>query len=960
MTALNVIIVVQSVAAAIGLLTILLLLQQKPSSLQKISSITAVCSFIGLISYMFEILATSKEEAFLAARFGYIGKSYAMVLFLFFICIYCDIKLSGSLKMALVGFSTVLMLVVITSPLHKLYYTSVDYVDTGLFSHLELGKGPLYYIFMAFQISIIFWVLGIVIKTLKKRAENERLKLILFCLAGIMPAIALVLNILSMFKGFDPTPIGIMFSCVFIGVSVLKYGLQDTMQLAGESVMNYTGEGLIVVNKHKKFIFANQKALEVFPSLKYESVRETVLDKLFSHVTEDNMESKTYTNNDIIYELRYSVLYEKEQNGKSSNDGSSGFVAWIFDMTADYNYTKELERLRDEAENANRAKTMFLANMSHEIRTPMNGIIGFANLALESSKEKETVEYLSYIKSSGDALLKIINDVLDISKIESGKMEIVNVEYNPKQLISDVAVLMEGQAQAKKLLFNVNVSDNIPIALCGDSTRFREILINIVGNAIKYTKEGKVDLDIKVEDIDDIDVQFVIHVVDTGIGIKPDRIDAIFETFEQADNVENYHVEGTGLGLSISRKLAELMGGSLMVSSEYGKGSDFCLIIPQKRVLASTITNTSYDAFDSALSDSSTIIADNVNVIVVDDNEINLKVAKSLLKRYEIDVDLAISGIECLEKIEEKKYDVILMDQMMPGMDGIETFDRIRNGDSINKNTPVLLVTANAIVGVKQEMLDKGFNGFVTKPIDEKMLEKTLLDVLPEKITLIKLDEEYEEENKCDNEYGELISALEKAGVETKSGIKYCGSIEDYVDVLRIAQKTASDKIIKLENLYDQRDWENYTIVVHSMKSGAANIGANNVSSIARELENAGRIKDERFIDENTMGMLEEYKHIISVISDNLPDEEKRDMSVSPDDTDISGTTWEKMLSDLEYLLDELENDQAVELAKDIMTNRLGDEAEHLLMQIIQSLDIFDIELAKQYLEELKKIEISI
>ena len=196
--------------------------------------------------------------------------------------------------------------------------------------------------------------------------------------------------------------------------------------------------------------------------------------------------------------------------------------------------------------------------------------------------------------------------------------------------------------------------------------------------------------------------------------------------------------------------------------------------------------------------------------------------------------------------------------------------------------------------------------------------------------------------------------------METKSGIKYCGSIEDYVDVLRIAQKTASDKIIKLENLYDQRDWENYTIVVHSMKSGAANIGANNVSSIARELENAGRIKDERFIDENTMGMLEEYKHIISVISDNLPDEEKRDMSVSPDDTDISGTTWEKMLSDLEYLLDELENDQAVELAKDIMTNRLGDEAEHLLMQIIQSLDIFDIELAKQYLEELKKIEISI
>lgn len=717
------IVVLQGLASIFGLVTIVVLCRQQPSFYQKITSITAVCSFIGIISYLLEILATNLEEALLAARCGYIGKSYAMVLFLIFIANYCDFRLPRWVVNSLMAFSTLILFLVLSCPYHKLYYTSVEFVDSGLFPHLVLGKGIFYYAFMIVTLVVMFLFMTISVTTLFKRKGEERRRLILLSLSGLLPAIGLSLNLFSFMQGFDPTPIGILAACCLVIYNVLRYGLLDTMQLASENVMDDTAAGLIVVSNTKTFVYANKAAYRIFPELKNDRESKELLDTIFENVTNDDIENKVMHRNNIIYELNYSVLRENSQIKEEHNNG---YMVWVFDKTKDYNHTKELERLRIKAEEANRSKSIFLAKMSHEIRTPMNGIMGFADLALAKSLDSETEEYLRYIKDSANSLLGIINDVLDISKIESGKMEIIDVEYSPAKLLKEIIAMFKNRIEEKGLEFDVKQPEQLPAILVGDNNRIREILVNILGNALKYTNKGKITLDVSCGVIDEKQVELTIKVKDTGVGIERDKLADIFNAFEQADSFGNYYVEGTGLGLSIAKELCELMGGNISVSSVYGEGSEFTINVPQKRIPEKkNVVIAGYETDDFML------CTNDSKVLIVDDNIINLKVEKGMLLRYGMEIDLCESGAQCLEMIQNEKYDVIFMDHMMPGMDGVETLKAIRDGQSCNVNTPVILVTANAIVGVEQQMRECGFDGFISKPIDGKMLEKELLKVFP-------------------------------------------------------------------------------------------------------------------------------------------------------------------------------------------------------------------------------------
>ena len=352
-------------------------------------------------------------------------------------------------------FSTITLALVLTCPWHNLYYTSAEFVTNDIIPHLVLGKGVAYYIFMAVTLIVIISFIAVGYTTLRKRNEQEKPRLLLLCLAGLVPAIGLILNMVPFMQGYDPTPLCIFVSFILVCYNVLKCGLLDTMQLASDNVMDYTGQGLVVVGKTGNFVYANPKAIEIFPELRSEVTAQELVEMLFEGVDERNTDQRTVNRNNVIYELNYSILKEREQSfGKNVN----GYMAWIFDKTKEYNRTKELVRLRDEAEAANKAKTMFLAKMSHEIRTPMNGIMGFAELAIENSGNGETREYLSYIKDSATDLLGIINDILDISKIESGKMEIINVEYNPRRLFGDIITIFEAQIAAKSLKFKYEIS----------------------------------------------------------------------------------------------------------------------------------------------------------------------------------------------------------------------------------------------------------------------------------------------------------------------------------------------------------------------------------------------------------------------------------------------------------------------------------------------------------------------
>lgn len=953
MISFELIVIIQIIASILGLVTIVVLCRQHASYFQKMSTVTAVCSYIGIVSYLFEILATGKKEALLAARFGYIGKSYAMVLFLIFIARYCDINIPRIVINLLLWFSTIVLIAVLTCPYHKLYYSSVEFVDEGLFPHLVLGKGIMYWFFMVVTLGVMLCFMIIGVTTLFKREGGDRKRLILLSFAGMLPAIALTLNLLPCMKGFDPTPLGIMGACCIVTFSTLKFGLLDTLQIAGENVMDATDSGIIVVSRGKNFLYANKAAYDIFHELADDIAAKDIIEGLFKDSEKEGKQRRILEKNGIIYEIRFSPLWE---NNIRLERNINGYIAWIFDKTQDYNYTMELERLRIKAEEANKSKSIFLAKMSHEIRTPMNGIIGFANLALENDLDDETDEYLHYIKDSADSLLDIINDVLDISKIESGKMEIVNVEYNPGKLFKDVAVLFKSQTENKKLEFEYSIPEELPTILVGDSIRFREILVNVLGNAVKYTEKGKIIFSVQIANQTDDGIIFEIKIQDTGVGIRPEKLDTIFNTFEQADNVGNYHVEGTGLGLSIAKQLLELMGGSVSVTSEYGKGSTFVIVVPQKYV--HSMENVAIDDRNRF-----TLTTNNVMALLVDDNLINLKVEKGYLGKYNINVDTCNSGNACLEMIEQKKYDVIFMDHMMPKMDGVEALRLIRDGKSDNAMTPVVLVTANAITGVKQEMLEVGFDGFVSKPIDAAMLEEELLKVIPsEKIQIIPADKkgrQFEDKSKKQLQW-EQLKKLESVGIDLEQGIKYCGDKDVYMSVLQIAADGADDKMKRYRSCIKNGDYEQFRILVHSMKSGAANLGAESLSKMARELEIRAREGDIKYIHENSEKFVDYYQETAEKISEVLYEiksygTKKREVKAKKTTNSLQ-IDLEKEIKTMKYLISELEADECIENIDRIFPAISDMKKREALIEIRAALSGYDMEKAKAGLRTLSNL----
>ncbi|MDR2593186.1 MAG: response regulator [Fibromonadaceae bacterium] len=379
-----------------------------------------------------------------------------------------------------------------------------------------------------------------------------------------------------------------------------------------------------------------------------------------------------------------------------------------------------------EANKANKAKTKFLAKMSHEIRTPMNAIIGMAELALRENMTSTVKEYILGVKQAGTNLLSIINDILDLSKIENRKLEIIPNNYLFSSMINDVVNIIKTRIAESELKFDIKIDSNIPNSLIGDETRIRQVLLNILGNAIKYTKKGFISLSVSGEIIEN-NVLLTMEVADSGIGIKPENLKNLFDEFVRADESKNY-IEGTGLGLPIAKNLIKTMNGDISVKSEYGKGSTFTVKLPQKI--------SSDELFDSIKNDNITIKfnAPNAKVLVVDDIDANLKVVKGLMQPYKMQVDLCTSGAEASEMVKANSYDLVFMDHMMPEMDGIEATKLIREMAKENPhyaNLPIIALTANAVSGVKEMFLENGFNDFLSKPIDIINLNSILEKWLP-------------------------------------------------------------------------------------------------------------------------------------------------------------------------------------------------------------------------------------
>ena len=392
------------------------------------------------------------------------------------------------------------------------------------------------------------------------------------------------------------------------------------------------------------------------------------------------------------------------------------------------NIIAAVQKKNEQLTDINKAKSMFISNMSHEIRTPINAILGLDEMILRESREDNILEYANNIKSAGSMLLSVINDILDFSKIESGKMRIVPVEYSVESMISDICNIIKIKVQQKELNFKVDIAENIPKNVIGDEVRIKQIIINILTNAVKYTEKGGFHLALRCEKIYEDEVELEVKVSDTGIGIKEEDVPMLFSDFERLDIVRNRNIEGTGLGISIVTRLLHQMGSRLDVKSKYGKGSTFSFKLRQKVVSWDNIGD--YEKIRENhirdFNNNPIIVSDSSRILAVDDNSVNIQVIECLLKRTRIKVDSVQSGMECLEKIKEQKYDIILLDYNMPVMNGEKTLKKIRSMGGEYENLPVIVLTADTTNDARERYMGMGFTNYIEKPIDGELLEKTI------------------------------------------------------------------------------------------------------------------------------------------------------------------------------------------------------------------------------------------
>lgn len=580
----------------------------------------------------------------------------------------------------------------------------------------------IYYILYEVQITIVLahsmYSLFRYMKTTGR--YEEKMKYVLMILGILSPAIAFVLKLFGI---YDAMGGALAIATVLFFVDIIKYHMFDLTSNAKEYVLDHSVEAIIVIDPLKNVLYMNKMVDSIpFHFEYYKPIADQYNFLIEKPVTR-------FSDFNRIFEANRTEIVHAD--GKQQ-----GYLIEVKDVTEKTKKREEMNCLMQEAESANHAKSAFLTHMSYEIRTPINAVLGLDEMILRESKDETIIEYAQNIRSAGKTLLSLINDILDFSKIESGEMEIVSHAYDFREIVGNAKQMIGPRLEGKDVTFTYEINQNLPKTLFGDESRVQQILINILTNAAKYTEVGNVHLQVdfskKCEDIKQ-GILLKVSVRDTGRGIKQEDLEKLFQSFQRVDEEKNRNIEGTGLGLAITSKLVEAMKGKIEVESEYGKGSEFRFEVEQGVLDAASIGQQ-----DGKIEKSRSKVArekfhaPNAKVLVVDDNAVNIKVMKGLLKRNQVQFYSVLSGAECLQEIKKMKFDLIFMDHLMPEMDGIETFHAMREmEENLCKDSPVIALTANVIQGVRQMYLDNGFTDYLMKPVSVEEMENMMIQYLP-------------------------------------------------------------------------------------------------------------------------------------------------------------------------------------------------------------------------------------
>lgn len=590
----------------------------------------------------------------------------------------------------------------------------------------------------------------------------------------------------------------------------------------------------------------------------------------------------------------------------------------------------ELEEAISAAEKANGARDIFLANMSHELRTPINTILGLNELIIRESQDEAIKEYALDIRQAGNILLTMVSDILDYTKLEAGQMSLMEGIYDISSLLNDLINGISLQLRKKKLDLKLDVADDIPYKLSGDEIHIRQVIGNLLTNAVKYTEKGDITFHLDWNKVSEDEIEIEIAVTDTGIGIKEQDIPRLFGVFQRMDSTVRSKNERTGLGLAITKRLVQMMGGELQVQSTYGKGSTFSFKVVQKVVDAAPLGDFEkqyYESLHSTENYRQKFIAPMGRIMIVDDNAMNLAVAQGLLKQTRLQIDVAGSGEECLELLKRKTYHLICLDHIMPVMDGVETLHMIRAMEgNPSADIPIIALTANAVAGAREFYLNEGFQDYLTKPIDADKFENMLIQYLPDNVVYLTqgehVDRDYEKEN------AELASDVRESqlyviGFNIRNGLKYMGGDKAlYSKVLHDFHLILQEKEQALRDFLNKGDMHGYAIIVHSLKGNARNLGADGLADEAFELEKmskAGRREDVEVRSPILFNMMKNMRNGLKAYLDNEAKEEE--ISRQPESKEqkrISEDDWIQALKELAGRLDDFDGDSVNEKLEEL------------------------------------------